>query len=194
ASASGKQQTPNSLFGEILDWLLAPLLVLWPISIIFTHSVADNIANQPYDLVLADNVRALTRLVQVIDGVVWVDFPASPRVLFRSDQDDVFYYQVAVAGGELANGDRELPQAELPAEIVPETVLFRDEYVHGEQVRVAYHFLQSTHPEEPLVLVQVAETLNKRNNLSSRLVTEELFPQFAIIPLAVVVVWGCPPP
>ena len=189
ASASGKQQTPNSLFGEILDWLLAPLLVLWPISIIFTHSVADNIANQPYDLVLADNVRALTRLVQVIDGVVWVDFPASPRVLFRSDRDDVFYYQVAVAGGELANGDRELPQAELPAEIIPETVLFRDEYVHGEQVRVAYQFLQPTRPEEPLVVVQVAETLNKRSNLASRVVTEVLFPQFAIIPLAVVLVW-----
>jgi len=189
AASASKQQTPNSLFGEILDWLLAPLLVLWPISIIFTHNVADNIANQPYDLVLADNVRALSRLVQVVDGVVWVDFPASPRVLFRSDRDDVFYYQVAVAGGELANGDRELPQVEPPREIIPETVLFRDEYVHGEQVRVAYQFLQPKRPEEPLVLVQVAETLNKRSNLASRVVTEVLFPQFAIIPLAVVLVW-----
>ena len=189
ASASGKQQPPNSLFGEILDWLLAPLLVLWPISIIFTHNVADNIANQPYDLVLADNVRALSRLVQVIDGVVWVDFPASPRVLFRSDQDDVFYYQVAVSGGELANGDRELPQAAPPHEIIPGTVLFRDEYVHGEQVRVAFQFLQPVREDEPLVLVQVAETLNKRSNLASRVVTEVLFPQFAIIPLAVVLVW-----
>ena len=35
---------PNSLFGEILDWMLAPLLFLWPISIIVTHNVADNIA------------------------------------------------------------------------------------------------------------------------------------------------------
>src|SRR5690554_7913132 len=102
ASASGKQQTPNSLFGEILDWLLAPLLVLWPISIIFTHSVASNIANQPYDLILADNVRALSRLVQVTDGVVWVDFPASPRIIFRSDREDVFYYQVATGDGTLA--------------------------------------------------------------------------------------------
>jgi two-component system, OmpR family, sensor histidine kinase TctE len=189
ASASGKQQPPNSLFGEILDWLLAPLLVLWPISIIFTHNVADNIANQPYDLVLADNVRALSRLVLVVDGVVWVDFPASPRVLFRSDQDDVFYYQVAVAGGEIANGDRELRHVEPPTTIIPDTVLFRDEYVHGEEVRVAYQFLQPASEDEPLVLVQVAETLNKRSNLASRVVTEVLFPQFAIIPLAVILVW-----
>ena len=40
-----KSGPPNSLFGEILDWMLAPLLFLWPISIIVTHNVADNIAN-----------------------------------------------------------------------------------------------------------------------------------------------------
>lgn len=189
AGGPSGQPPPNSLFGEILDWLLAPLLVLWPISIIFTHNVADNIANQPYDLVLADNVRALSRLVQVTDGVVWVDFPASPRIIFRSDQDDVFYYQVAVAGGELANGDQDLPQVSPPAEVMPEAVLFRDDFVQGEQVRVAYQFVPPLRDGEPLVLVQVAETLNKRSNLASRVVTEVLFPQFAIIPLAVVLVW-----
>ncbi|MBA4741470.1 MAG: sensor histidine kinase N-terminal domain-containing protein [Azoarcus sp.] len=189
ATLGERAQPPNSLFGEILDWLLAPLLVLWPISIIFTHSVADNIANQPYDLVLADNARALSRLVQVIDGVVWVDFPASPRIMFRSDRDDVFYYQVAEAGGGLASGDPELPQTEAPPVVTPETVLFRDEFVHGEQVRVAYTFVPPSRENEPLVIVQVAETLNKRSTLASRVVTEVLFPQFAIIPLAVLLVW-----
>lgn len=185
-----KTRQPNSLFGEILDWLLAPLLVLWPISIIFTHSVASNIANQPYDLILADNVRALSRLVQVADGVVWVDFPASPRIIFRSDREDVFYYQVAAVDGDLASGDSELPRIEPPAEVIPEQVLFRDAYVQGEQVRVAYQFLTPHFDEdEPVVAVQVAETLNKRSTLSSRVVTEVLFPQFAIIPLAVLLVW-----
>ncbi|HLW04048.1 MAG TPA: sensor histidine kinase [Azoarcus sp.] len=185
-----KARQPNSLFGEILDWLLAPLLVLWPISIIFTHSVASNIANQPYDLILADNVRALSRLVQVTDGVVWVDFPASPRIIFRSDREDVFYYQVATGDGTLASGDSELPRIAPPVEVIPEQVLFRDAYVQGEQVRVAYQFLQPHFDvNEPMVVVQVAETLNKRSTLSSRVVTEVLFPQFAIIPLAVLLVW-----
>ena len=31
----------RSLFGEILDWMLAPLLLLWPISIAATNHVAD---------------------------------------------------------------------------------------------------------------------------------------------------------
>ncbi len=67
ATADGKAF--NSLFGEILDWMLAPLLFLWPISIIVTHNVANSIANQPYDQALAVNVRAIARLVKV-DGQV----------------------------------------------------------------------------------------------------------------------------
>ncbi|MEZ5628992.1 MAG: sensor histidine kinase N-terminal domain-containing protein, partial [Rhodocyclaceae bacterium] len=57
----------NSLFGEILDWMLAPLLFLWPISIIVTHNVADNIANEPYDRAMAESVRTLARLVVLDD-------------------------------------------------------------------------------------------------------------------------------
>jgi two-component system sensor histidine kinase TctE len=52
---------PNSLFGEILDWMLAPLLLLWPISIAATNHVASYLANQPYDQHLADNVTAIVR-------------------------------------------------------------------------------------------------------------------------------------
>jgi two-component system sensor histidine kinase TctE len=190
APADRSPSQPNSLFGEILDWMLAPLLFLWPISIIVTHNVADHIANQPYDRALADSVRSLARLVAVADGKVAVHFPAPPRAMFRADQDDTVYYQVADARGRIVTGDGEIPPAAVPAKILPEDVLFRDDLIHGEEVRVAYQFLQAG-PEgaRPLVLVQVAETRNKRSDLASRVVTGVLLPQFAIIPLAVVLVW-----
>jgi len=181
---------PNSLFGEILDWMLAPLLFLWPISIIVTHNVADSIANQPYDRALADSVRALARLVSVDGGRVAVHFPAPPRALFRADQDDVVYYQVANESGDLVTGDREIGWTAPPPAVIPEEVLYRDDVIHGEEVRVAYQFLRPwPEPASPLVLVQVAETRNKRSDLASRVVTGVLLPQFAIIPLAVVLVW-----
>ena len=190
ASAPRKSGPPNSLFGEILDWMLAPLLFLWPISIIVTHNVADNIANQPYDLALADSVRTLARFVSVEDGAVVVHFPAPPRALFRADQDDVVYYQVADDSGRTLSGDADIPQAPMPASMVGEEVLLRDELIQGEDVRVAYRFLRpSPDVSDMLVLVQVAETRNKRSDLASRVVTGVLLPQFAIIPLAVVLVW-----
>ena len=37
----------RSLFGEILDWMLAPLLLLWPMSVALTWLVAQNIASRP---------------------------------------------------------------------------------------------------------------------------------------------------
>ncbi|HJV27075.1 MAG TPA: sensor histidine kinase N-terminal domain-containing protein [Aromatoleum sp.] len=181
---------PNSLFGEILDWMLAPLLFLWPISIIVTHNVADSIANQPYDRALAESVRALARLVTLEDGKVAVHFPAPPRAMFRADQDDVVYYQVANESGELITGDREIGWTSPPATVLPEDVSYRDDVIAGEEVRVAYQFLRPwPEPASPLVLVQVAETRNKRSDLASRVVTGVLLPQFAIIPLAVVLVW-----
>ena len=181
---------PNSLFGEILDWMLAPLLFLWPISIIVTHNVADNIANQPYDLALADSVRSLARLVSVEDGQLAVHFPAPPRALFRADQDDVVYYQVAHGNGVVLTGDAEISIPRSPDSLIGEEVLFRDEVIHGEDARVAYRFLRpAANNPDLLVLVQVAETRNKRTNLASRVVTGVLLPQFAIIPLAVVLVW-----
>ena len=39
------QREQRSLFGEILDWMLTPLLLLWPLSLALTWYVAQGIAN-----------------------------------------------------------------------------------------------------------------------------------------------------
>ncbi|WP_374264566.1 sensor histidine kinase N-terminal domain-containing protein [Zoogloea sp.] len=188
AGADGKAF--NSLFGEILDWMLAPLLFLWPISIIVTHNVANSIANQPYDQALAVNVRAIARLVKVEGNLARVNFPAPARLLLRADEDDTVYYQVLGFKGELLAGDKDIPPISAPDNVEPDLVMFRDEQIAGEEVRVAYQFLQPVDGvSSKLVLLQVAETRNKRSTLASRVVTGVLLPQFAIIPIAVILVW-----
>ena len=54
AGAGKEDDIQHSLFGEILDWMLAPLLLLWPMSIAITYLVAKSIANQPFDHALED--------------------------------------------------------------------------------------------------------------------------------------------
>jgi two-component system, OmpR family, sensor histidine kinase TctE len=188
SAADGKSF--NSLFGEILDWMLAPLLFLWPISIIVTHNVANSIANQPYDQALAVNVRAIARLVKLEGGQARVNFPAPARLILRADEDDTVYYQVLGFKNELLAGDKDIPAIKPPENVVPDLVMFRDETIAGEEVRVAYQFLQPIDSvPSRLVLLQVAETRNKRSTLASRVVTGVLLPQFAIIPIAVILVW-----
>jgi two-component system sensor histidine kinase TctE len=167
----------NSLFGEILDWMLAPLLFLWPISIIVTHNVANSIANQPYDQALAVNVRAIARLVKVEANQARLNFPAPARLILRADEDDTVYYQVIGLKGELLVGDKDIPPVTPPASVEPDLVMFRDEQIAGEDVRVAYQFLQPPDGARGrYVLLQVAETRNKRSTLASRVVTGVLLP------------------
>ena len=180
----------NSLFGEILDWMLAPLLFLWPISIAVIYHIANNIADQPHDQFLAQNTRTIARLVNVADDKTTVNLPGPAREMLRHDEEDAVYYQVRGFDGELAAGDAELRPPAVPGDAQPDIVYFRDDEINNEEVRVAYQFVRAGKgTNAPLILVQVAETKNKRSIHASRIISGVLLPQFAIIPLAVILVY-----
>ncbi len=184
----GASSVPNSLFGEILDWMLAPLLLLWPISIAATHHVANDIANEPYDQALAENVGAITRLLQIEGGKVTISLPTQARAILHADEQDELYYQVRDSQGTLLAGDDQLPAPSGDNEPALSEVRFRDERLAGDPVRVAYK-VHEIEPGQRWVVIQVAETRHKREALASRIISGVLLPQFAIIPLAVVLVW-----
>lgn len=184
--APNSSPAPNSLFGEILDWMLAPLLILWPISVAMTNHVANSIANQPYDQALAENVVALAKLVQQSDGRVSINLPHAARVLLHNDATDATWFQVRDAQGTLLAGDEVIPPPPLVSEERIGEVRLHDASLQGESVRIAFRRLEG---ETSGVLIQVAETRRKREALASRIISGVLLPQFAIIPLAVVLVW-----
>lgn len=184
----GSDLAPNSLFGEILDWMLAPLLILWPVSIVATNHVANNIANQPYDQALADSVVAIMQLVSVEGKRMKIVLPPSSQKLLHTDEVDTLYHQVIRFDGSLAHGDAEIPPPTPEEQVAVGQVLFRDALIAGEPVRVAYSALSEAKGER-YAWVQVAETRHKRELLASRIISGVLLPQFAIIPLAVILVY-----
>ena len=89
----------RSLFGEILDWMLAPLLLLWPMSVALTWLVAQNIANKPFDRELGEMTRVLAKqvvLLETVDGEATANFtlPSGASEILHTDQDDEIYYQL----------------------------------------------------------------------------------------------------
>lgn len=168
--------------------MLAPLLLLWPISIAATHHVANNIANEPYDQALAENVGALSRLLKVEDDKVSIVFPAQAKAILHADERDDIYFQVRGPRGELLAGDPDLPAPSGDNEPVLGEVRYRDERLAGEPIRIAYK-VEEVAAGSRWVVIQVAETRRKREALASRIIAGVLLPQFAIIPLAVVLVW-----
>ncbi|MEY3875517.1 MAG: hypothetical protein RIR50_688 [Pseudomonadota bacterium] len=181
---------PRSLFGEILDWMLAPLLLLWPMSIAVTYLVAQSIANAPFDRSLENSVQAIGQQIKKIDGKVSLTLPMSARNILRADENDTIYFQVIGPRGELIAGDKDLS---LPADGDPlqvGTITYRDSRIAGNEVRVAATLvILSTSTGPSPVMVQVAETLEKRSQLANEIIKGVILPQFIILPIVVVLVW-----
>lgn len=179
----------RSLFGEILDWMLTPLLLLWPISLVLTWLVAQGIAGKPFDRALEYNAGALAQLVSVSNNKVQFSLPLPARELLRADDSDTVYYQVLGANGEYLSGERALPLPPDGEKAVPGEVRIRDDEIRGVGIKVAYTWVKVTLPGARPALVQVAETLEKRSVLATEIVKGVMLPQFVILPIAVLLVW-----
>jgi two-component system sensor histidine kinase TctE len=185
----------RSLFGEILDWMLAPLLLLWPMSLGLTGIVAQEIAHRPYDRDLGESARLLAKQVQITPGRRAEDLPqvamrgTRTLELLRWDDTDKVYFQVLGARGEFVTGDRDLPVPEGPLP-EPGEITYRNDQMLDEPVRVAALVLDIPGaPEQRGVLLQYAETLGKRSRLTTEIIKGVILPQFVILPLAVLLVW-----
>jgi two-component system sensor histidine kinase TctE len=183
----------RSLFGEILDWLLVPLLLLWPLSVALTWYVAQGVSNRPYDRELGDLARSVAA-----QAVVEAQRPARPAVemrsaltrtvsLLRGADEDRLAYQVLGPRGEWLAGETALPVPEsLP---LPGEVRFRDDELRGEPVRVATLRVAATEGPPRVLVVQLAETLGKRSAHAAEIIKGVILPQFVILPLVVLLVW-----
>jgi two-component system sensor histidine kinase TctE len=190
-------QMQRSLFGEILDWILVPLLLLWPISIAVTYVVAKSIANQPFDRALDDNVTVLAQQVKEVNGDIVFKASGAARDFLRADELDSVYFEITGPRGEHIEGDRALPPPADEDKPQPDVVQLRDDVIHGTPVRVAFTYvdLRMTHPaqglatEPKLALVQLAETLGKRTQLANEIIKGVILPQFIILPVALALIW-----
>jgi len=201
--AEARPREQRSLFGEILDWMLAPLLLLWPMSVVLTWLVAQGIANKPFDRELGEMVRVLAKEVSVRAEVgrsqAVFKLPAAAAEILHTDEADDIYYQVLGLRGEYLSGDTALPVPGDEDRAPPGEIRFRDEMLNNQSVRVAYMWVNvqdrvqertgtpAAATDAPLV--QVAETLGKRSRLATEIIKGVILPQFVILPLAVLLVW-----
>lgn len=183
------QREQRSLFGEILDWMLTPLLLLWPLSMVLTWIVAQDLANEPYDRALVRNTQALSQLVTVERGRVVLSLPQAASEILRADEADIVYYQVLGARGEFLSGERDLPLPPDDDQQRSAEVRLRDDELRGLPLRVAYAWVALPLPGAQPSLVQVAETREKRSLLATEIIKGVMLPQFLLLPLAVLLVW-----
>ena len=197
AKPSTEKASSRSLFGDILDWLLMPLLVLWPLSIGVTYLAAKSIANEPFDRSLEDRVTVLAQQVKEMNGKLSAQLPFAARDMLRADDVDNVYFQVSGPKRELVAGDSDLPLPEEEEAPVPWAVMMRDAQMRNAEVRIAYTFVNlqpnerasKTSGQPRYALVQVAETTEKRRLLANQIIKGVILPEFIILPIAIALLW-----
>lgn len=188
AFATPKQHRQPSLFGEILDWMMAPLMILWPISMAVEYSLAYSVANTAYDRELRNELVVISRQLTYSDGRVVLAIAEAGRQILVADELAEVAFQIRGTQNEVIDGDRELPGVEFQPDMEPERVYFRNDTLRHRDVRVAYMYAQ-VRGMPGAVLVQVAETEEKRTLLASNIIGGVLAAQFLLLPLALLLVW-----
>jgi len=213
APAVGRRGEARSLFGEILDWMFAPLLLLWPMSVSVTYLVAQSIASSPYDRALVERGEALAEHVRFEAGGARFDLSPGVLEIYGNGASEPGTYAVADRSGRLLAGDPDLPRpryadrgvAGLRAERGAPSdgaeaarpaggFALRDDTLRGRAVRVAYSWItppsgERDSPTPDAVLVEVADAPGERTQLANDIIKGVILPQFVVLPLALLLVW-----
>jgi two-component system sensor histidine kinase TctE len=189
APAVGRRGETRSLFGEILDWMFAPLLLLWPMSVSITYLVAQSIANTPYDQALIERAEALAARVQFDGDRAHFDLSPGLLEIYGDGRKEPATYTVADRAGVILAGDPDLhrPQPGLRAD----SFQLRQDSLRGHPVHVAYAWVYPPASQAAIgpVLVEAAEPPDERTRLANNIVKGVILPQFVVLPLALALVW-----
>jgi len=177
-----------SLRRKLLFSLLLPMLFIWGIGSIGSYYFAYKFANIAYDRSLADSARDLARQITVVNGRETLDLPPAAEKMFLTDEFDKIYLKVTNSDGELLAGEPNLPSPAVHSR--SNDLIMHDGLLLGRKLRIAsrYYLPLKSQSKRP-VLVQAAETLNKRKILANEILTALVLPQLLLILSASLVVW-----
>lgn len=189
ADASAPSLARRSLLGEILDWMLAPLFLLWPMSIAITYIVAQGLANAPYDQTLANALQVLNQQIEFDRGVVSLRMSTSARLALRTRENDGIFWKAVGPQGELIGGDGALPTPEFKAGVELNTVYYGTKNLNDFEIRLAYIWTDlNTQSNAPILLI-AAESLDRRTQLANDIIKSVIIPQFVVLPIAALLIW-----
>ncbi len=185
---TGKSRT---LRRTLLLYLLIPLSGLWLFSAIVTYFIARNYANIAYDRALFDSVESIEEQIHYQGGKAILDLPQPAWNILRFDQQDKVYFDVRQANGDILAGQDDIPGPPPEMRAVGQAI-FSNGAMRGQPVRIASLYVNPDKEggeKAGQVLVQVAETLNKRHALVREVLWAVIIPQSILILLAGASVW-----
>lgn len=168
-----------SLRSRLLLAIIVPLCVVFAVSAMFDYRLARETADSAFDHSLGDVALDLASHIRATEESLSVVLSAEAEEILRSDASDIIYFSVRDKKGRLLAGDEALPSYEaLAVARVDNLISFADSQLQSKPIRIAMHQTTSAHGP---VTIMVAETVNKRELSSRRILTAMILPSLAVI-------------
>lgn len=178
----------QSLRLMLIDRLLPAMLILLLLGALAANWVALRAATKAYDRGLLDTAFAIAEQLRVVDGKLQLPLNQQARTVLLTDKFDRIFYAVRGSGGELLDGNPELP---IPAkehwrQLGNGGRWYYDGTLEDEPVRLAAY---QRNIGDQVVTILAAETLVKRNELVRDILLGMLLPEVLLVVVVASVIW-----
>ena len=171
---------PPSIRRRLLLFLVSSLVLMVSGAALITYLVALHSANNAYDRLLLDPLLDIADNVRVDSSGAHVDLPQKALEALVYDQVDKVLFQIRSPQNTIIDGAPDLPP---PPPLAAGQHLFFDGTYGGDPIRVAALRTQTG------FVIQVGETLHKRNRLVGEILFAELAPTLLIAIAATALAW-----
>jgi two-component system sensor histidine kinase TctE len=178
----------DSLRGALIARLLTAFALIGVVTCSIAYKFGERYANLAYDRSLSDDVATLASQIQLRNREVQVNLPPAARIwLLANEGERVLYRVVDLRDGRLIEGNADL--GPLPSNRQAQgSALFRDALIDGTRFRIG-SIIQVLDPDDVNVLVEVGETLGRRQLVARQALAGSLLLFGLMIVVAVVLVW-----
>ncbi|MDD3609699.1 MAG: sensor histidine kinase N-terminal domain-containing protein [Halothiobacillaceae bacterium] len=165
--------------------VILPALLLLGVSGLVAHQTAVSLLNRAYDQALRDIAHTLLDNVRLREGELKLDLPPIAQDVLLDDDSDKLYYEVRLETGQHIAGQKDIPDpVRLP---LPGGRRYDDGRYLGEPVR---YLTQMSEYQGQRLVVQVAETVNKRGEIARDTALMMLLPSAFALLLGFLWLWA----
>lgn len=160
----------TSLRGQMIRWLLVPILLAGSALGFVVYKSAVDLAMEGFDLELAEQASSIATRFEIKNGKLAVDMPQAALDILTYDLSDQFFFEVhGPHGRHIAGNTSAFP--DVPPRIkVTDRPSFYNGVLSGTRVRIVALELPIELGATEFAKVQVAETLTGRQNFERKII------------------------
>ncbi len=166
----------TSLRSSITYRLIIPVIIFIIIETALSYFVTLHYVEKTYDRWLLDSARSLVQEVKVVDNKISVNLSVTALKIFTWDDVDTTFFKINTEKNEVIAGDLMLPTPSMP--ISAKQAVYSNTILDDKEIRMVSLQIAGLLPEK--IYIHVAETLNKRQDMTVDILLADLIPQIVL--------------